>query len=233
MIVSINQPAYLPWLGYFHRIAISDVHIILDHVQFEKNSYTNRNKIRTKDGWRWITVPVRTKGLFGNLEINTLKIVENNKWKKKHCSTIEANYVKADYFKENDWLPESISNCASLEFNNLIKRLTHQILNVMNINTKILYSSDLCVDGVKDELIFNLCKKVGATIYISGPFGRSYLDENRFKENGIQVVYHDYHHPRYPQVYSGFEPYMSIIDLLFNCGPKSFDIMTDNQQTVV
>ena len=100
MIVSINQPGYLPWLGYFHRIAISDLHVVLDQVQFEKNSVTNRNKIKTPTGWNWLTVPVKTKGKFGALSINNIEIDNTKDWAQKHWKTICQNYSKSPYFKE-------------------------------------------------------------------------------------------------------------------------------------
>ena len=101
MIVSINQPAYLPWLGYFHRIASSDLHIVLDHVQFEKNSFTNRNKVRTSTGWTWLTVPVKTKGLFGDLAINKVEINNTSNWRDKHWKTLSQIYNKAAFWREH------------------------------------------------------------------------------------------------------------------------------------
>src|SRR5580700_5731203 len=98
MIVSINQPAFFPWLGYFHRIAISELHIVLDHVQFEKNSNVNRNKIRTGEDAKWLTVPVVTKGKFGDLAINKLEIANQEKWQRKITETIKQFYKKAPYF---------------------------------------------------------------------------------------------------------------------------------------
>ena len=229
MIVSINQPAYLPWLGYFHRIAISDIHIVLDHVQFEKNSFVNRNKIRTKGGWCWLTVPLRTKGLFGNLEINTLEISQDNRWCKKHWSSIVSNYSKAPHFEEFAWVVKGIYSERWRKFNDLVKAVTNNILNTLNIQTRLLYSSQMGPAGKKDELVLNLCKEVGATTYISGPLGRGYLDEERFKKDRIRLLYHDYVHPSYRQVFPGFEPYMSVIDLLFNCGSESLGIINKDQ----
>ena len=95
MIVSINQPAYLPWLGYFHRIAVSGAHVVLDHVQFEKNSFTNRNKVRTAGGWCWLTVPVRTKGRFGDLAIRSLEIDNSTDWRARHWKTLYQSYKRA------------------------------------------------------------------------------------------------------------------------------------------
>ena len=230
MIISINQPAYLPWLGYFHRIAISDFHILLDHVQFEKNSFVNRNKIRTKEGWCWLTVPIRTKGLFGNLAINTLEISGENKWHKKHWSSINNNYSKARFFKEYAWVIENTYSRKWTKFNELVKTITNNMLKALNIQTPILYSSQMDVRGKKDELVLNLCKEVDATTYISGPLGRGYIEEEKFEKTGIRVLYHDYRHPTYRQVYGGFEPYMSLIDLLFNCGPESLSIIRKEQK---
>ena len=98
MIVSINQPAYLPWLGYFDRIVQSDIHIVLDHVQFEKNSNINRNKIRTFNSWSWLTVPIKTKSKYGNLSINNLEIDNSYLWKKKHLRSIQQSYSKTSFF---------------------------------------------------------------------------------------------------------------------------------------
>ena len=99
MIISINQPAYLPWLGYFERIERSDIHIVLDHVQFEKNTFVNRNKIRTKDNVIWLTVPLSTKGKFGKLQINNLEIASQINWQRKHWQTIRTCFSRAKYFK--------------------------------------------------------------------------------------------------------------------------------------
>lgn len=98
MIVSIHQPHFLPWLGYFHRIAASDLHIALDHVQFEKNSFINRNKVRTQKEWTWLTVPVWTTGSFGDLAIDKLRIAEGHNWRNKHWKTLKFNYRKAENF---------------------------------------------------------------------------------------------------------------------------------------
>jgi len=229
MIVSINQPAYLPWLGYFHRIAISDIHIVLNHVQFEKNSFINRNKLRTKEGWIWVTVPIKTKGLFGKLEINTLKIPEENRWNKKHWASIVTNYSRAPYFEEYAWVVKDVYENRWVEFDGLTKTITTNILKALDIQTPILFSSDMNIEGKKDQLVLNLCKKVGATTYVSGTHGKKYLDEKKFLKDDIRVVYQDYIHPSYQQVYPGFEAYMSAIDLIFNCGPKSIDIIAKNK----
>lgn len=233
MIVSINQPAYLPWLGYFHRIAVSDLHVVLDHVQFEKNSFTNRNKIRTVDGWCWLTVPVRTKGKFGNLPINALEIYNKGNWAKKQWRTICQNYRKAPYFEDHRFFFESIYKRDWKYLSELCGEITNYLLDALNITTPLLFSSQMSPEGVKDELVLNLCQKIGASTYISGKLGKNYIHEPLFEQAGIKLVYQDYSHPMYSQWgRSSFEPYMAVIDLLFNHGPQSLDILLSGQDSI-
>jgi WbqC-like protein len=229
MIVSINQPAYLPWLGYFHRIAVSDLHIVLDHVQFEKNGFTNRNKIRTSEGWCWLTVPLKTSGRFGNLAIAQVEISSERRWAEKHWNSLRLNYSKANYFREHADFFENIFSRSWERLNPLLREITTYLLSAFGIKTKIVFSSEIGAAGRKSELVLELCRKVGATTYLSGSLGRDYLDEVAFEEAGIAVSYQEYRHPTYTQLYSSFEPYMGAIDLLFNCGPKSLGIMMQGQ----
>lgn len=230
MIVSINQPAYLPWLGYFHRIAISDVHVVLDHVQFEKNSFTNRNKIRTQTGWCWLTVPVKTAGKFGDIPINEIEISNEKKWAVKHWQSLRLNYAKAPFFDQHAPFFEELYTRSWQRLNDLMGEITTYLLDAFGIRTKLCFSSRMKTSGKKDELVLNLCRELGATVYLSGPLGRNYLREDIFQSKGITVRYDDYQHPTYPQAHSGFEPYMAALDLLFNNGPKSLGIILSNQQ---
>jgi hypothetical protein len=230
--LSINQPAYLPWLGYFHRIAISDAHIVLDHVQLEKNSFTNRNKVRTPEGWCWLTVPVQTAGRFGALPIKQVEIANQKPWAPKHWQTLRLNYSKAPFFDEHAGFFESIYARRWEKLAELAHEITAYLLNAFGIGTKLYFSSEMSASGKKDELVLNLCRELGATMYISGMLGRNYLREELFVQHGIAVRYDDYRHPVYPQVYPGFEPYMAAIDLLFNCGPASLEIMMKNQDRI-
>ena len=183
MIVSINQPAYLPWLGYFHRIAVSDAHIVLDHVQFEKNSFTNRNKVRTGSSTPWLTIPVRTKGRFGELPINQVEIAEN-RWAAKHLATIRQGYARAPFFAPHGAALESSYEQTRSRLVEVIDDLTSYQLGAFGIATPLVRSSDLTARGSKDELVLNLCREVGATIYLSGPLGRDYLHEEAFNDAG-------------------------------------------------
>jgi hypothetical protein len=233
MIVSINQPAYIPWLGYFQRIAVSDVHIVLDHVQFEKNSFTNRNKIKTPDGWSWLTVPVKTKNKFGKLPINLVEIDNSTNWRMKHWLTIFHSYSKAPYFHEHSSFFESVYQHEWQYLSDLCGEINNYLLNALRIDTSLLFSSQMVSEGVKDELVLNLCQKVGANTYLSGILGQNYIRKELFEIEGIKVVYQNYHHPDYPQCRGKtFEPHMSIVDLLFNCGSQSRDILINNQDLI-
>jgi len=226
MIVSINQPTYLPWLGYYDRIAASDLHIILDHVQFEKNSMTNRNKVRTSEGWTWLTVPVLSKGKFGDLEITKLGISENTKWQKKHWNTIKGSYSKAPFFKEHSGFFETVYGKEWHKLAPLMEEISRYLLDALSITTKMVRSSELASVKTKSDLILDLCIKVGATTYLSGFFGKDYLDIELFNAHGIHVQFQDYQHPSYQQIHGEFLSHMSVIDLLFNEGLKSHEILT-------
>ncbi len=230
MLVSINQPAYLPWLGYFHRIAVSDLHVVLDHVQYEKNSFTNRNKIRTANGWTWLTVPVRTGGQFGNLSIASLGVAEDA-WRRKHWDTLRQNYAKAPFFQEHKAFLEELFRQEWTQLALLLRSSTDYLLAALGINTPFLYSSDIGVEGAKDLLVLDICRKTKASIYISGALGRDYLREPLFAAEGLKIYYQDYVHPRYRQAFPGFEPHMAVLDLLLNHGPASLQILLEGNET--
>tara|TARA_B100000959_G_C14870433_1_gene578089 strand:- start:478 stop:1185 length:708 start_codon:yes stop_codon:yes gene_type:complete len=231
MIVSINQPAFIPWLGYFDRIQLSDVHIVLDHVQFEKNSVVNRNKIKTEGSWGWLTVPVQTKGLFGNLAINSVRIDNSTNWPKKHMNALRVNYSKSPFYSEHASFFEQVYSKEWPLLYPLIEEITNYFLSVFEITTKLICSSELTTKSKGSDQIVELCKEVGGTTYISGPFGRDYLKQSAFECEGIELLFHEYKHPEYTQTSCGFEPYMSAMDLLFNVGPDSLGILKSKQNS--
>ena len=232
MIVSINQPAYLPWLGYFDRIQRSDVHVVLDHVQFEKNSFTNRNKIKTKDGVLMLTVPVKTKGLFGALPINTIEVV-NDGWQSKHLKSIQNAYGKAACFKDYAAVLSALYTTPYKCLIDVLTAFNGWFFQELVPDRKIIYSSEMNIRGSKSQLVLNICKELNATTYLSGPFGRDYLDLESFRLSGIQVAFHDYVHPVFQQAYVGFEPYMSIIDLILNHGKEGKKILNNNETETI
>ena len=225
MIVSISQPAYLPWLGYIERIAISDLHIVLDHVQLEKRSFTSRNKVRTAHGWKWLSVPIRITGPSHSLCINQAEIAKESDWRKDHKMTIQSAYGKAPYFPQyNSFIDQFYAKDWTM-LSDVCSEMTSFLLAELNVKTPIKFSSQMGITSVKNKLILDLCKEVGCTKYISGPFGRDYLSVQDFEANNIELLFHDYVHPQYKQCFEPFEPNMSVIDLLFNHGNRSLEIL--------
>jgi hypothetical protein len=228
MKVSISQPAYLPWLGYFDRINQSDIAVVLDTVMLERSSktrFTNRNKVRTENGWSWLTIPVQTSGL-GQPLIKDVLIENEQNWQGKHWGTIQQNYSKCSFFSDHAFFFRKLFETEWKLLSELLAISTNYLLDTLQIEAAMVSSSNLSVDGQKADLILSICKELGATSYISGPFGRDYLNLTDFEAAGIEVIFHDYLHPEYRQRYQGFEPYMSVIDLLFNHGPKSLEILS-------
>ena len=228
MIVSISQPAYLPWLGYFDRLLKSDLHIVLDHVNIDassKTKFANRNKVRTADGWCWLTVPLQSKGRHGNMLLNEVEISSDSGWRQKHWGTLRACYSRSAYFAAHQAFFEGVYSRDWAKLCELTDFTTQYLRTAVGAKCPTLRSSAMGVPGEKAELILNLCRTVGATAYLSGPFGRDYLNADDFAAAGIQLVFHDYPHPTYEQTFPGFEPYMSVVDLLFQCGPSSGSIL--------
>lgn len=227
MIVSINQPAYLPWLGYFHRINISDVFVFFDYTQFEKNSLVNRNKIKTPQGPVMLTVPVKLKDHF-HKTINNIEVADQ-KWQEKHWKAIELNYKKSKFW--NDY-SDKLKKIYEKEYFNIAAICYDQLLfflELFNINTKIVKSSELeNIDSKKEQLVIDICSALGADIYVSGALGRDYINNENFHKHGIKLYFQNYKHPEYNQLWGEFQPSMSAIDLLFNEGPNSLNIIMKN-----
>jgi len=224
MRVGIHQPMYLPWLGLFDRINRCDVFILLDNVPYSKNYFLNRNKIKTANGWTWLTVPVIFKGNSHKI-IKEIEIDNRSDWGKKHWLSIYYSYKNSSYF---DTYADVFEHFYKQEWRYLVEASTHllfSLLRMLNIKTPIRMASTLGVEGRKEELILNICKSVQAEEYLSGPDGRNYLNLGLWQENKVKVEFHDYLHPQYPQLHGEFLPHMSVIDLLFNCGPDSLPIL--------
>ncbi len=231
MILSIHQPAYLPWLGYFHKINLSDTFIYFDTTQFEKNSFINRNKIKTPSGPIWLTVPVKLEGHLEK-EIGQIELA-SKKWGKKHWLTIESNYKKAKYWPE---YADQLWGLYKKEYNNIADLCYDQLvlfLSWLNIKTKVIRSSELKPrQSKKLDLVLDILEEVKASSYISGALGRDYIEPQRFKDKKIKLYYQSYEHPKYNQLWGDeFSPYMSIIDLLFNEGDGSLEILMSGNIT--
>lgn len=225
-ILSANQPAYLPWLGYFDKIKKSDVYVYMDDVQFEKNSFTNRNQIKTATGPLWLTIPVHIKNHFEETVSSTYIFRIDDCWKTKHLKTIELFYNKAPYFKiyfpfvESLILTLDTQHCTSISdfcWDNLEKFLS----NLNLCETEIIKSSSLGLEQSKSARILEMCQKLNADIYLAGILAKDYLIEEEFKKAGIKIIYQNYTYYEYPQLWGKFMPNLSIIDFLMNVGnPK-------------
>ncbi len=220
MIVAIQQPEHLPWLGFFDKMRKCDLYIFLDNVQFKKRYFENRNKILTADGSRWITVPVLTKGSFTQ-NINEVLIDNSEKWRNKYLGTLQRAYSKTAYFDDFFPMLEKVIGKRHDKLLDLNLELINVIRDYFEIDTQCEMASDIVSDdNIKgSDLILELCVRTRTDTYISGPDGMNYLNLEKFQKAGIEVVYHDYEHPVYKQRYEkNFISHMSITDLIFNNG---------------
>jgi hypothetical protein len=229
MIVGILQPGYLPWLGFFEQMHRSDIFVIYDDVQYDKDGWRNRNKIKAPNGAQWLTVPVLIKFNEHTL-INEVKINNEVNWRKKHLLSIRQNYSKAPFYHHYSSIFEEAYGG---DWDYLIDLDMHFIVKIaeaIGIDTeKIIKSSTLGVNGDRIERLIKICKKFNADIFYEGASGKNYIGEEAFLKEGIRVSFQDYRHPIYDQLYGDFIPYLSVIDLLLNQGEKSLLILM--QQT--
>ena len=216
--VAILQSNYIPWKGYFDMIAAVDEFIIYDDVQFTKNDWRNRNKIKTPNGVQWLSIPVRQEKL--DQKISETR-VSDQRWADKHWKTISQNYSRADNFKTySAILHETYQKAAELELLSEINLLFIRTLcQLANITTTISLCTQYQMEGDRINRLVNLCRQASATTYLSGPAAKAYLDEKAFADAGMNVAWMDYSgYPEYPQLYPPFEHGVSMIDLLFNTG---------------
>ncbi|MEK6766036.1 MAG: WbqC family protein, partial [Planctomycetota bacterium] len=219
----IHQPSYIPWRGYFHQIYKADIFIFYDDVQYDKYGWRNRNKIKTSQGSKWLTIPVLSKNtLSKNIILKDIRIDLRSKWNIKHLNTIKYSYARSPYFKEYvPMLEEMYAKSPELLVEFTIKWTIEIAKNIGITSTKYLRSSDLGISGQKTERLISILRKIGASHYISGPTAKDYLDENLFKSAGISLEYMTYNFSEYKQLYSPFDPHVSILDLLLMHGPNA------------
>lgn len=232
--VAILQSNYIPWKGYFDIIGSVDEFIFYDEMQYTKNDWRNRNKIKSPQGAQWISIPIITKGhLTNGLKIIDAKVV-NGKWAISHWNTIKQFYKKSPYFKQYADLFEKLyKDCEQEELLCEINyKFIFAIIKILGIKTKISFSQDYGLIEGKTERLVDLVQKAGGTEYISGPAAKDYINEELFKKAGIKLTWMDYSgYPEYPQLYPPFEHGVSILDLIFNCGDHSPDYMKVKQWT--
>jgi hypothetical protein len=224
MRATIHQPNYLPGLSYFAKIARSDVFILLDDVQFTKNNWTNRNRIKGPRGEQWLTLPVITAGRL-HQRIVDVELDVRAHGPAKHWKQLQTCYGRAPAFAEiatelRDVLLQDWVRLAPLN-----EALLHIVLRRLSLPTPVVRSSDLNVEGESAEKLIRLCQAVGASSYLSGPGGKKYLDVARFTAEAITVEFHEFTHPVYGQMFGDFLPNLSIVDLLFNEGRNAANVL--------
>ncbi|MFA6384004.1 MAG: WbqC family protein [Candidatus Omnitrophota bacterium] len=224
MVISVHQPQYIPWLGYFEKIARSDLFVFLDNVQYKEREFQNRNRIRTDKGWIWLTVPVVTSE-GGRINMSDVRIENSMPWQRKHLGSIKASYAGAPYF--NKYYPYFVETLQKkwLKLSDLNVHIVRFIMSELSIVTPTVFESELGILTAKTERIIDICKKLNADTYLSGVGAKDYLDESLFPANKITLYYQHFDHPEYRQCFEPFMPYMSAIDLLFNHGPESRNLL--------
>jgi hypothetical protein len=223
--VAIIQSNYIPWKGYFDIINRVDEFILLDDVQYTRRDWRNRNLIKTSNGLQWLTIPVNVKDNY-LAKINEVTIADKH-WPLEHWTSIRQNYSKAPYFKQyKDQLEEVYRQTTEENLSRVNYRFITAITQLLGIATKISFSTDYGAAEGKNERLVELCKKAGATRYISGPAAKGYLQEEIFNRQQIQVSWMDYSgYKPYQQLYPPFEHGVTILDLIFNEGPAARDFM--------
>lgn len=220
-VLAAHQPNYLPWAGLFYKIGKADVWVIADDVQYTKHGLINRNRIRTAGGWQWLSVPVRTRGR-GRQRICEVEIDRAQPWQRKHWETLKWNYQRAPYFAEHRPFLEAFyqQEWRYLLDSNLA--LCGYLLQQFGIEVEVLRSSQLCLRQERTSRLVDMALACGCDVYLAGGgASRHYLDEEEFRRAGIACRFAEFAPPVYPQCFPGFQPNMSALDLLLNCGADS------------
>jgi hypothetical protein len=222
MLCGIHQPQFIPWPGYFNKIALSDVFVLLDTVQYKKNEYQNRNRIRTAQGWNWLTVPVSFR--FGDTLAQTAALTDE-RWLRKTEQSLKTHYAKAPFYAQFappflDLLRPEYPSLAALN-----TAVIRWMCEVFDLRTPLHLASECGpLPEEPTRRLTELCRRNGADAYLSGKDGPNYMDLSVFSEERVRLFLQEFTPPRYPQQFikneAGFEPYMSALDLLFNLGPE-------------
>lgn len=226
-ILAGHQPEYLPYIGYFYKMMCADIFVLVDHVQYGKKQFQNRNKIRNangSDGWAWLTIPVITHARYDQ-KICDVKICNETNWREKHFKSIYYAYKGTPFFEQYITVFQDIYSKSWENLADLNEALILAIIGLLNLKIKVVKSSSYDISGERTDMLIDLCRKIGANGYLSGEGGRNYVDESKFKEAELSHQFSEFKHPIYQQKFKPFLPYMSIIDLLFNHGQKSMEII--------
>jgi len=217
--VTIHQVNYIPWLGFFDKIKKADTFVLFDTVDYEKNSIQNRNKIRTMDGWTYLTIPIPRK--YYRSPFHEVMLPDDNRWMSNHWKSIEMNYTKAGYFESYKNFFKKIYNTNFERLSDLNEKIIRYLIKEFGISVDILKTTEMSIDTSlrKTDLLLDILRKANATAYLSGKSGKEYLEREKFTD--IKLEFHGFSHPVYRQVFEPFTPGMSAIDILFNEGEKA------------
>ena len=218
---AIVQPSYIPWRGYFDLIRRTDVFVFYDDVQYDRRGWRNRNRIKTPAGTQWLTIPVHARGAqTEHIPINEIRFAETD-WPREPLETLRRSYSRAPHF--NDY-----SDCFELVYASppplladFTIALTIDIASFLDIETRFIRASSLNASGRSTERLIDVLRKIGATQYLSGPSAKSYIDEQQFGDAGIALEWMEYAYPEYEQFHPPYDPYVTILDLLFMTGPAA------------
>ena len=222
----ILQPGYLPWLGFFEQMARADEFVYLDDVQFDKHGWRNRNRIKGPGGAQWLTVPVRLHGLDQPPIHEVLIDPARPQWAAKHLQAIRTCYGPSPFF---DCLFPGLADVLSRDWTHIAEldiAVAAFLCEKLGLSRRVHRSSALGVEGDRCERLARICRRLGCDVYYSGAAAREYLDVSAFENAGIHVEFQDYRHPEYPQRFGGFVSHLSVVDLMFHCGPDSLSIIT-------
>jgi hypothetical protein len=231
MQIAIMQPTYLPWMGYFDLIDQAEMFVFLDSVQFERQSWQQRNRLKIQGTLQWLSVPVLRSG-HSTQPIHGMEVVRSALFPQKHVRTIEQNYRRAPYFEKYFPPLKALLEAEEHLLSNLNQRLICWMAEMIGVQTKFKRSSDLQIHGSRSELLANICLQLGATTYLSPLGSTGYLIEGKeiFERHGITVVFQHYEHPLYRQLSEPFVPFASAMDLLFNEGERSLEIIRSGRR---
>jgi hypothetical protein len=225
----ILQPSYIPWRGYFHQISKADVFVFLDDVQYDRRGWRNRNRIKTAQGSRWLTIPVHSRGVqIENTPIKDIQISWEKDWIGDHWQSIESSYHRAPFFELVSPMLREYFQIKPTHLADFTIELTTGISNYIGIaGTKFIRSSSLDVTGIKTDRLISILKSISADQYLTGPSAKNYIEETKFLDNNISLEYMMYDYREYAQLYPPYDPQVSIIDLMFMTGPDSLQYIME------
>lgn len=228
MMISTCQPYFAPFPGFFYKVFHSDILVILDDVQFSRGTtWMSRNRFKNDQGTLWLTIPVWKKGL-GLQPINRVRICREGRWAKKNLESLKTAYKNAPFFDDHLDFIEQIFNVGYEYIIDINMKIIRYFMNFLNIETKLILVSELGCKAKGIHLLMEICKKLNADHYLCQRSAQNYLDEEIFNKHRIQLKFLKIPSPVYPQLWGDFIPSLSLFDLIFNCGPKSREIVFTN-----